>query len=237
MFADDVLIYTIDDCALLQSALSSLSSYASSNSLAISLAKSVIVQFGPHPPCSFHLSSGPLSTVSEVKYLGVTISSNLSYSKHIESMVTKATAVANCLLRAFRSKNPQLLAKLFKIYCRPIVEYASVVWSPYKVHESDQIERLQRVFTRRAFVRSGARPEYADRLQLADLSLLSTRRLHADLLQTFKILRHFSSLSPSPHFTLSSRNHNSRTHNFKLTRNIARSSTYHNFFYNRVCSH
>ena len=51
-----------------------------------------------------------------------------------------------------------LLLNAYKMYCRPILEYASIIWSPFsKVSKFrsliDQIERVQRLFTRRLITR------------------------------------------------------------------------------------
>ena len=51
-----------------------------------------------------------------------------------------------------------LLLNAYKMYCRPILEYASIIWSPFsKVSKFrsliDQIERVQRLFTRQLITR------------------------------------------------------------------------------------
>ena len=39
--------------------------------------------------------------------------------------------------------------RAFKVYVRPIIEYASCEWSPYRVNQVKQIESVQRKFTKR----------------------------------------------------------------------------------------
>ena len=77
-----------------------------------------------------------------------------------------------------------LLVRAYKVYVRPILEYCSPVWSPYLLHEVDEIERVQRYFTCRL---QGLKSfSYTDRLFLLDLESLESRRLKADLTMYFK---------------------------------------------------
>ena len=62
--------------------------------------------------------------------LGVTMTSTLSMSRHINDITTKAHQRANCILRSFVSGDVALLVRAFTVYVRPIVEYNSVIWSP-----------------------------------------------------------------------------------------------------------
>lgn len=108
-----------------------------------------------------------------------------------------------------------------KIYCRPILDYASSVWSPYKLQDSGSLEQIQRAFTSRAFLRSRHVPSYDECLRLTGLTTLATRWLLTDLTTAFSIIRgFFSPLSSHLLFALSHRNSSSRTHNYKLIPNL-----------------
>ena len=72
------------------------------------------------------------------------------------------------------------MVRAYKVYVRPILEYCSPVWSPYLLHEVDEIERVQRYFTRRL---QGLKSfSYTDRLFLLDLESLELRRLKIESL-------------------------------------------------------
>ena len=62
--------------------------------------------------------------------LGVTMTSTLSMSRHINDIATKGHQRANCILRSFVSGDVALLVRAFTVYVQPIVEYNSVIWSP-----------------------------------------------------------------------------------------------------------
>ena len=47
------------------------------------------------------------------------------------------------------SRDSTILAMAYKVYIRPILEYCSEVWSPYLLKLIDEIENIQRYFTRK----------------------------------------------------------------------------------------
>ena len=77
---------------------------------------------------------------------------HLNFESHVDQMCTKArqrVERASLILRYFRSRDPVLLTKAFVTYDRPIFEYASGIWSPYKLSYIDMIESVQKRFTKR----------------------------------------------------------------------------------------
>jgi len=69
---------------------------------------------------------------SAVKDLDVTVDCNLKYSKHIDSIVGCARRVG-LLFKCFVTRDADSLIRVFKVYIRPILEYASNVWSPIQI--------------------------------------------------------------------------------------------------------
>jgi len=43
------------------------------------------------------------------------------------------------------SRNPDVMLRAFKVYVRPLLEYATCVWSPYCSYAIDKIEAVQKV--------------------------------------------------------------------------------------------
>ena len=80
--------------------------------------------------------------------LGVVITSDLSCSIHIQQICVKAHRCANCILHCFVSGNVRLLLRAFIVYVRPMLEYNSVTWSPHLKCDIEQIEKVQRQFTK-----------------------------------------------------------------------------------------
>ena len=70
---------------------------------------------------------------------------------------------------------------------RPILEYSSVIWNPYLINDIQEIEKVQRRFTKRILFHSDL--EYEDRLRFINLEELELRRIYFDAILTFKILK------------------------------------------------
>ena len=89
--------------------------------------------------------------------------------------------------RAFVSKNIDLKIRAFTAYVRPLLEYSSAVWNPHLLSDIVKIEKVQRRFTKRILFQKGL--SYPERLKVLKLQSLELRRIHADAVQAFKILR------------------------------------------------
>ena len=96
---------------------------------------------------------------------------------------------------------------------RPLLEYAVCVWSPYQLDNIARIESVQRRFTKRLPGLSNA--SYSDRLSILGLRSLQLRRLHQDLIYTYKIIFGLVDLD-CPKFFLVSPNETTRGHVSKL---------------------
>jgi len=63
--------------------------------------------------------------------------------------------------------NNKLLVRAFTIYVRPLLEYNSVLWSPYFKQDTERLENVQRRFTKRLVGLKHV--EYSERLQRLNL--------------------------------------------------------------------
>jgi hypothetical protein len=87
-----------------------------------------------------------LEIVTETKYLGITISNNLSWNNHINNIETSANQAQGMLRRNIK-KAPQhtktkAVNTLNKTKSR--IQLRSAVWDPYTKENIDKIERVQR---------------------------------------------------------------------------------------------
>ena len=72
------------------------------------------------------------------------MSLDLFWSNHVNITVNKANKVLGLLKRSVGGKNREIFSTLYKSLVRPILEYASTVWSPHLVKSIVALEKVQR---------------------------------------------------------------------------------------------
>jgi hypothetical protein len=132
------------------------------------------------------LADNQLENVPNILDLGITITNNLSWSKHIEEIVSKANRTLGLVKRLCGDIKDTNTRKL--LYCtvvRPKLEYCSSLWSPYTGIHRLLIQNVQRRATR--FILNYAKDmSYPLRLQKLRLLPLGFRREISDLTLLFK---------------------------------------------------
>ena len=117
------------------------------------------------------------------------------------------------------------------MYVKPLVDYCSPVWSPTSTNLINQVEAVQRRFTKR--LRGFQKLEYKARLEKINLTTLELRRLCADLCLCYKIINGHVELNADDFFELSPNRH-TRGHNYKLAVKRSTLNVRRQFFSNRV---
>ena len=79
----------------------------------------------------YYIKNVQLPNVMSCCDLGIIVTNDLSPSEHVNNITVKAHQRANAILRCFASHDNKLLVRAFTTYVRPLLEYNSVVWSPY----------------------------------------------------------------------------------------------------------
>ena len=88
----------------------------------------------------FNLAGHPLTKLTEVKDLGVLYTSDLSFTPHILSIVSKAKQRSFLIRKSFTNSCCTALILAFKTYVLPLLDYCSPIWSPYQVLDILKIE-------------------------------------------------------------------------------------------------
>jgi hypothetical protein len=101
----------------------------------------------------YDLDGQSLEQVTNIKDLGITVSSNLSWSKHVEETAAKANSPTLRLLKRIWTHQEDIndCATRRLLYCSLVrlkLEYASNVWSPSTVKHLSLIENIQRRATK-----------------------------------------------------------------------------------------
>ena len=242
LFADDLKLYckiTVDCPSLsLQSTLNNTCEFANDRQLAINFVKcnvlSVSRTSSSTPNNSVYLINNiPIKCVPEVTDLGVTISSDLSFKAHINSIVAKARQRQGIFFRGFCSRDLELVRKAFITYIRPILEFNSIIWNPTEIYLIDLIEKVQRNFTKNIPYLNDL--SYNDRLAKLKLEPLELRRLHFDLVFYYKIINHLLPIDPYNYFTIYLSPLSSRSDPTSLHRPVkATERTLASFFYRQT---
>jgi len=192
LFADDCKIYFIiksnQSCPdKLQEDIDILVRWASESQLKIAFEKCNILHIGKkNPRRKYKFGELDIPVAETIKDLGIWVSSNLKFHDHIRQIVKNAACTAMLIHRCFLNRNPAFMAQMFMVYVRPKLEYASQVWNPsYKI-DINLLENVQRRYTKR--IPGFFNLSYPDRLARLNLYSLELRRLHLDLIYTYKLL-------------------------------------------------
>jgi uncharacterized protein YacL (UPF0231 family) len=134
MFADDVILLSNTVCGL-QTQLNILHETANKLGLVVNLEKSNIVVFrnGGHLAATERWKYGEhvMTVVNMYKYLGVFLSTRLSFSHAMNDAACRAKKGVVCILRLLWSlgeKLPDLFFKLFDCQIQPILNYGAEIW-------------------------------------------------------------------------------------------------------------
>jgi hypothetical protein len=167
-----------------------------------------------------------------VRDLGVTVDSELSFHSHINNIVARAFIRSSLIKKCFVSRHVPTLIRAFTVYVRPLVEYASCVWSPHESGLIKKVESVQRRFTK--WLPGFADFDYKTRLELLNIDSLEKRRLQQDLVHTYKILFGLTGDTASNFFTCHTSGHDTRGHTHKLFPSFSRIDARKFFFSQRV---
>jgi hypothetical protein len=187
LFADDVKIFNTSlNHDTLQTDLEKVCRWSEDWQLSIAKDKCNAFYLGTkNPKHKYQLCGNDISETSVVRDLGVHFTNNLSSAAQCQAITNKASRICNLIHKAFFSRNTNLLVKAFVTYVRPILEYASVVWNPYQLCDINEVEKVQRKFSKRILPNE----PYSQRLKILGLERLEMRRIHADLCFAFNLLK------------------------------------------------
>ena len=187
-----------------------------------------------------------LPNVNECRDLGVFVDSHCNFFKqHISHICRKAYMSINVIFRCFHTAHVSALIIAYKSFVRPILEYCSTVWNPYIPNRhylglTDQIERVQRYFTRRVYYRCklDCSHDYLQRLKYLNLESLELRRIYNDLIMVYKIFHGLVNVNANEliNVKISTSTISTRGHRFKLQTSQFKRDVAKNQFCNRVVS-
>ena len=93
---------------------------------------------------SYTLERTALENVESIKYLVVTINSDLKWNSHIRIVCSKANRTLGFLRRNLFSCLQDVKETAYKTLVRPILEYGSTVWDPHCNGLNDELDNVQK---------------------------------------------------------------------------------------------
>ncbi len=224
MFADDTKVYkhvkNRDDCQELQEDLNRLSAWSKQWLLKFNASKCVALRIKNSIQYVYTLNGTYLRDVDSQNDLGVTITNDLMPSRHILNIAKKANTRIYMIKRCFTGLTKKKLLILYKSIVRPIMEYASPVWSPWQVKDKEILQKTQDRCLRLCS-------------ENIELESLEERRKKTDLVETYKFKRGFYK-TPSKTFFKDSETTHLRGHSQKIFKTRSRLEVARNFFSQRV---
>ena len=214
-FADDIKIYrkisSTGNNDSLQKAIDLLSNWAKEWELPLSNEKTEVLHLGvKNRGHTYQVDGLAIQTVDQIKDLGFIITNNLSFEPHCDAVANKALNMIHRIFRALATNDSNVFIRAFKTYVKPLLEYGTVIFSPYKIKDIVKIERVQNSFTRKLWFRCNGihydnLPAPRKRNTYLGLRTLAWRRKKFDLFMLHKMfhgqtglgIRSFCNVRPS----------------------------------------
>ena len=191
-FADDtraskpILVHS--DSGQLQSDLNKIYTWANRVNMTFNGDKFEVLRCWPetknwtqHLPFSLRNESEYLDSNGEsieekehIKDLGVIMSADLTFSKHIETTAKSCRRLTGWILRTFKTRTRDVMLMLWKSLIQSRLDYCSQLWSPSKAAEIKLLEDIQRNFTCK--INGMEELNYRERLKKLKLSSQERRR-------------------------------------------------------------
>lgn len=230
LFADDCVIYrkinSSEDSNTLQTDLDNIVNWCEDWQMQINAFKTKAMTFTRSTNMhlnSYSINNTAIENVSTLKYLGVYLSSNLTWNEHIDAIISKASKTLGFIRRNLylASQSTKLLA--YTSLVRSKLDYASIIWNPNQAYLTNRLEALQNKAARlitKNYSRTSSITAIKESLQLPSLE---KRRILA-LLCHFHRLYHSASSFAASHIKPAHRIFPRLDHPFKVLPLFARTN-------------
>ena len=208
LFADDCLLYrTInnsEDTSLLQQDLDRLHQWTIKWQMQFNTDKCHSMKFSLRrnsTTTKYHLGGSFLTSVEDYPYLGLTLSSNMSWTKHINGATARANRILGLVRRNLRGASHKIKEKAYLSLVRPHVEYCSTIWNPHSKKDIARIEHIQRQAARFVLCRYRRQESVTTMLQELQWPSLEDRRRSSSLHLMYKIRHQIVAVNPDLYLT------------------------------------
>ena len=158
MFCDDTRVSgpvdKKDDVEKLQDDLNLIYNWQSENNMLFNGKKFELLHYDPNKDLKFDTNyfTPEFEVIIEVKNtlrdLGIIMSDNANFKAHIVHVCAKVKQKCGWIMRTFSSRNSQLMKFRWKSLVQGHIDYCSQLYFPNQTSEMQQIENLQKWFTK-----------------------------------------------------------------------------------------
>ena len=144
-----------------------------------------------NPNILYNVNGVTLPSTNVIKDLGLYVDSHLKFRSHMDHVNTKCYRTINLIFKNFSLRDSHVYCTLYKVYVLPIVLYGLPLYSNGSNTFISEIEKIQRYFTRRLFMRikpNETRLSYTERMKLFNLQSLEFLIIKTDLCTLFKLI-------------------------------------------------
>jgi len=203
LFADDCILYRpirhFSDCETLQNDVDKLAQWeqqwrmqfhpSKCNSMSVTRSKT-------HFKYNYILKGHTLESIETAKYLGITISSIMTWNAHINNITSKAQKLLRFLRRNLQIKNEHTKSMAYKSLVRSNLEYCSTIWSPHTNKQKNEIEKVQRRAARYTNGRFHNTSSVTSMLDHLKWNSLETRRNIAKVTMLYTVTHNLVAINP-----------------------------------------
>ena len=186
--------------------------------------------------CPIHkhylLYNQELCHVTEAKYLGLTLDSHLTFSKHIDNICKKANITLGLIRRNTYHCQRYVKIDAYNTYVRPLLDYAAFVWSPHTATNTGKLESIQRRAARYVMSDYERFSSVSNMISVLNWKSLKQRRDIQSLCIFYKILNGLVDVSPP--ICLISNQLATRGHDNKFVHISSRVDAYKFSFFPRI---
>ena len=180
-----------EDVLALKHDLTMVYEWAKKNNMEFNSEKFELLRYNlsnsPSIEASYTADNGsPIEEKQELRDLGVTISSDGSFSSHIKSRVAHIKSKIGWILRTFQTREVLPMLTLWKQLVLGDHDYCSQLWCPDKVGDIQSLELLQRSYLRK--INGMQHLNYWQQLKKLKLYSLERRRERYIAIYTWRII-------------------------------------------------
>ena len=195
VFADDTklknLVESLQDCANLQTDLNTVYEWADTNNMKFNDLKFQCIKYGNNLELNQYKYETPsgeeIPGEEDIKDLGVIMSRNFTFTKHIDKVSSRCRGLIGWILRTFITRTKLVMLTLFKALVLPRIDYCSQLYSPTLIKEWIKLESVQRRFT--SHIAEVKEFDYWSRLKQLKLYSIQRRYERYTLIYVWKIIQ------------------------------------------------